>query len=243
METNIDRSWSYAIVLAKTDLEAIATVLTEHYGDHLKITAKCIEGSKLVTGSFDELVEYENASFRRIESIDFDFGKRREAGGSVYLGPKLFQVSGISITDTDDARALKVASEIEKRIDSCKPWYSVFTRLPLVGWSAILAVAFGSLVTWARILRTGDVRSSDISFLDVFYVVVPFLVVFWIAVHYLDKGWQWLFPRVCFLIGRQVEVFDKQAKARTFVLAGVLLTVVLGVVANLITMAITKGPN
>jgi hypothetical protein len=238
METNIDRSWSHTVVFTAIDLEGITNVLTKYYRE-VSIKATCIEGSKFSSRSLDEIFRYENPSFRRIESIAMDFGDPWKIGGTVSLGAKLFQTCAISVKDTDDAQALLVADEIEKRLMLCKPWYSIVTRFSLGTWLAIIALTYGTLVTWYKFLQTGILDGTSIPIITLFYIILPVTVAYIIALNYIEKKWVWLFPTVWFAIGRQKEEFEKQEKARALLLGGVVLTIILGIVANLITQAIT----
>jgi hypothetical protein len=240
MQTNIDRQRSHAFVLTPEDVTAMVTLLAKHYGN-LSISALCSEGSKLSSNELAEILAYENPNFRRIESLTIRGGEVYGEGCSIDIGTRMFSTCNLTVSDHEDKRALKIADELGKRFDDCKPWYSFLTRVTPTFLIAALSFVWATLGLWQIVIKTGRIpRSPDISVLYVLYLAVPIVIIYSILVMYADRGWKWMFPKVWFSIGRQDREFEKRAKVRSWVFGGIILSILLSIIANLITNAITK---
>lgn len=240
MHTEIERERSHAMVLTADDIAAIVRLLGAAY-EGLTIAASCSDGSKLSTADAKELLEYENPRFRRIESLRIRSGEIVEDGCVLMISGRTDSTWGFSISDDDDKRALALANELEKRLNDCKPWYSILTRIsPMV---AFWAIAFTLLVisTWWRVLATGHFpTASNISYVELIYFVAPLVLAYVLIFSYADRGWRWLFPTVWFCIGRQNREFEKRARVRYWIFGGVGLAIIVSVLANLISHMLTK---
>src|ERR1051325_2314117 len=71
MKTRIRTQIRHALVIRAIDLRAIWSVLGEVY-TKISATARCLDGSILETNDIDEIVVFDNPSFRRIESLEFE---------------------------------------------------------------------------------------------------------------------------------------------------------------------------
>src|SRR5438105_496749 len=94
-----------------------------------------------------------------------------------------------------------------------KPWYSLILRLrpSRVLWTAM--IAFLVVLNWRYVLLMGKLPDAKLgfdSFIAMIYLLVPFVLVLIAAVIYLDKAWDWLFPKAWFLIGRQSREFERR---------------------------------
>src|SRR6266566_529533 len=116
MKTNIQREHSHAIVLTPDDLKGISNVIGENYGP-ISFSASCSEGSSFDFTNINEILEYENPSFRRIQSMRIHGGKPLSTEEcSIDFRGRTFTTCNLSILDHDDKRALKVADELGRRM-------------------------------------------------------------------------------------------------------------------------------
>lgn len=69
MKTRVRRTIKHALDLQPRDLTALWKFLQKSYKG-LKIAANCADGSLLETQDLDELLGFENPSFRRIQSVE-----------------------------------------------------------------------------------------------------------------------------------------------------------------------------
>ena len=232
MKTKIHRSWNQATVIEEIDIIKIHQALSEEY-DSVEFKADCSEGSTLTFESLDELIDYENPNFRRIEKVHIFFAKQDNSGG-LFLHDSA--PIGLLIEDVDDGRALKIATAIEQRIRNCKPWYSFLARSPLGVYIGTLGIVYYTIFNWLHFLRTG--RLIDVPFsLSVVYIILPFLAIYLLFLHFGDKLWKKAFPRFWLGIGRQKDEYKKGTLMRRWIISA-FATILLGITANFITQAI-----
>ena len=238
MKTKIVRSWKHAILVKEIDLKGITESVSQYYSEST-FEVHCNEGSRITFQSLNDLLEYENPNFRRIESISmyFDTGGR-ECRVLIRLSVSGSDSCGIHIEDNDDSRSFNVANEIEKRLRSCKPWYSFLLRFSLSTYFLIALLAIATIMTWVQAF-SGDLKESQIPLIYKPFIYLPFLIVIGIIFIVLDKVWEWIFPKVWFCIGRQKDELEKRSSVRSKLLIGIGLALLVGIAANLITNTIS----
>ena len=115
MDIKIKRRITYSIVITEIELKALTNFLFSNYSN-ISITASCSDGSTLITKEIEDIINFENSNFRKIESMKLDFGEHNTEGGDVELSDGSLSNCKFSVNESDDAKALKVAKEIEQRL-------------------------------------------------------------------------------------------------------------------------------
>ncbi len=131
MEIKITREKKYSIIVNEEELNSLIGFLDSQYTP-IEIVTKCNDGSTLTTSKIEEIINFENSRFRKIEVIEISFGKSYSQGGNVEFNGKyhFLETCNFTVKDNDDAKALKVSKEIEARFEECKTWYSFLTKFP-----------------------------------------------------------------------------------------------------------------
>lgn len=144
------------------------------------------------------------------------------------------------ISDHDSDRAFFVTDEGEKRLRSCKPSYSLLSRMSGSAFVSVCLLAVATLIFWMQLITTG--RTSEVSFpsLSIVYLFLPFVPLMILLVKYANKYWEWLFPKTWFCLGRQEAEYAKRSNARKILSVGIGLVLTVSVVAGVITSAITQ---
>ena len=216
----------------KGNLARTAELLSRNYSAP-QLEANCSDGSEFTFDSIDQLFDYENPNYRRIESITITFGDRND-GGRIHLSSDTFASYRVYIHDTDDARAYLVANEIEMRLKSCKPSYSALTRLPSAAYLGIPIAGFFVVYYWIDILKDGILVTRPLS-VSHLYVVLPIVLIAAMLLRILDRAWQWLFPKAWFSLGKQQNEHRRRSQVRTRLLIGSAMTIGLGIASNILT--------
>ena len=146
MDIKINRTTTYSIVITENELKALVNFLSSNYSN-ISITASCSDGSTLITKEIEDIINFENSNFRKIESMKLDFGEHNTQGGDVELNDGLLSTCKFSVNDADDAKALKVAKEIEQRLEECKTWYSIKTFYSFIFWAG-----YGIVFLWSTMI-------------------------------------------------------------------------------------------
>lgn len=230
IKTTIQRSVQHAILMDAEEVRSVASYLSSKYRA-VEFTLNCNDGSTVTTNDMDDVLNFENLSHRRIESMKMSFydDPRTEDGGEVVIG-SLIASALFVVRGSDDAKELQIANELTQRIREMRPWYSWIRRLNpptiLVGGMVIAMTLWG---IWAAIAgQRSEAGSTELPTAVVVGVLLPSIAAVVALIIYSDIGWNWLFPRVFFAIGRQIRELERRAKWRRWIFGGLLITILLG---------------
>jgi len=241
MDIRITRKKEYSIIVVEDELRALVSFLSSNY-EPVNIIAQCNDGSSMTTSQLEDIINFENPSSRKIESLQINFGKSYSQGGNVEFGGGVFlSTCNLTITETDDAKALKVAKEIEHRFEECRPWYSNLGKYFIYGLGVFLFILLSLFVTGLFLVDVKGneaVLFSKIS-ISIFQGLALGAIVSLVGT-YLIKGWFWIFPKIWFDIGKQKAELQTRIKVRNFIFVGVISTLILGVIASIIATLITN---
>ena len=241
MDIRITRKKEYSIIVVEDELRALVSFLSSNY-EPVNIIAQCNDGSSMTTSQLEDIINFENPSSRKIESLQINFGKSYSQGGNVEFGGGVFlSTCNLTITETDDAKALKVAKEIEHRFEECRPWYSNLGKYFIYGLGVFLFILLSLFVTGLFLV---DVKSNEAVLfskisISIFQGLALGAIVSLVGT-YLIKGWFWIFPKIWFDIGKQKAELQTRIKVRNFIFVGVISTLILGVIASIIATLITN---
>src|SRR5882724_2486142 len=144
--------------------------------------------------------------------------------------------------DHDDKRALKVADELGRLLRECRSPYSPLTRIS--GGAALMIGLLLCLtpLEWWSFFKTGHLAaaSGPLSW-ELLLFLLPLIAVGIVLAGYVERGWKWMFPKLWFSIGRQSREFDKRSNVRKVVFGVILLEIVVNIVANLLSIPLTKS--
>jgi hypothetical protein len=241
MDIRITRKKEYSIIVVEDELRALVSFLSSNY-EPVNIIAQCNDGSSMTTSQLEDIINFENPSSRKIESLHINFGKSYSQGGNVEFGGGVFlSTCNLTIKETDDAKALKVAKEIEHRFEECRPWYSNLGKYFIYGLGVFLFILLSLFVTGLFLVDVKGneaVLFSKIS-ISIFQGLALGAIVSLVGT-YLIKGWFWIFPKIWFDIGKQKAELQTRIKVRNFIFVGVISTLILGVIASIIATLITN---
>lgn len=237
MKTSISKRVNHSVYLEETDLQAIHKLLSGKF-THVSITAECSDGSVLETEDMNELLTFENPSYRKINRLTFE--ARNEWTESCSLDihrPDVFgRTAEVSVKSENDERALFVFAELLKRLRETKPNYDVITRVPV---TFIVFGLWGLTTLTLTFLRLAGLyslqRVSTPFTLEMFNQIFLASIVLLAITSSLDWGLRRLFPKVFFALGRQKRAIDKIKKTRNFIFVGIALAILIGLLTNYIS--------
>jgi hypothetical protein len=217
------------------DLTAIWKVVAGAY-EHVDVSAKCADGSILEAKDIKEILEFDNPNFRRIHALEITARTSFEDRMSLEIETRFSSTASLRVESPDDATAVRLANELSNRLREAKPWFS---PLGLVRFSWVLAGAWAVLSIWNSVQRlTGrEPRSlveDRLSVIDILNLTVFVGVLFMAVVWPVDKLQEWMFPRLFFAIGRQVDEWRRRAQIRSIVGVGFILSVLSSILAAFI---------
>ena len=226
------------------DLESLKNIVSEYY-EIRNFKAKCIDGTELECSTLDELLQFENISTRRIESVSI----RVDDSNGNYIGYVELENSQIifsptcsfSLSDTEDAHVVSTSKKLEELVKDLKQWYSGIRKLHISIWLLLLSVTTVSVLVWYGVLFENgntylllpDSNTDDISILASLYLSLPLIVTTVVGLFYLDKFWVWLFPKAFFGLGRQKIEWSRRTLIRNWGI-GIVGTSLIGLVISIL---------
>lgn len=218
--------------------------------DTISYTAYCIDDTKLLPESFDELLQYENPTFKRITGLRIkSFSEKQKAELEVHLGGVGFNSSGdltnFSFSYQDANWGFEIEKELVERLREFYPWYwwlrliPFFAALPLsiFGLILILLIIIGGIAFFQKLFGVYTPPSninepSDPVNTAVTMFIATALFLVGLAVDGLIS---YRFPGVFFCLGRQNEEYDKRKRKFNTIFGTFVGGITLAVLANIIS--------
>ena len=219
--------------------------LLEKYFDTIEISSTTND-SKLKFDSFDDLLNYRNLSFKKLESIKF-YCKGQDKKLNLKFGDN-FNESKIvtyNLGYEDEGWGFPFEKELEGHLEEIRGTFSFLSLINLkeltVG-TPLIIMGVLSFIHHSKIILgviTPAKNESSISFNTVFVFLITIIVLFYFLGSILEKLRKYLYPNLSIAIGEQKKIIEKLEKQRNFlgsiVLGSIVLGLVIGVISNYIS--------
>ena len=224
----------HSLLLEPEELKVCLAVIRRDL-ESVNISAHCKDGTTLESDNIEEILDFDNPAFRRIERMTISARSKypKTDSASLDIDSDSFSTATLSIDSTDDAQALSKKNEIVNRLKESKPGYDLLARvsvLTFIGCLGVIASFVGGALVFFGKVKTQGPRS----FAEEFDFFVFTGAIFLAITYLLDKPRAWLFPRLHFLIGRQAQDAAERKKWRGILFNVLLVGLVVGILASLI---------
>lgn len=236
--------FKHALLISQEDLRRFDEYVANEIGA-ITYEVTCNDGAEFSPSNLDELLSYENPSFRRIDAIAMRAtGPRGFISIELRGGGDFFEASRVRMEFNDHSKQKPVEDEIRKRIATFRPWYSFLTRISFA-FSIPMALVALMFSYWSisglKKLFSGardpiKEVSSPYTTNEATTILLLFFLVVMAAGAILDKFRGYLFPSMAVLIGRGLD----DHKRRQSILNIVFVVIGLGVVSNILAAIIWK---
>lgn len=206
----------------------------------ISLEVRCNDGATLKPESLEELLGYENPSFRRVTEILISSRATDKASVHVYLGAGDFPTRGsvrVELWFQDHTQCQAMEAELRQRFKDFRPWYAWFSvaslawLFPAFFLLKVFAAAAGTGFAKLQGYRLPEVPSQNPLTENEAIVLLFLLLGAFAALGFVaDRFREYFFPRMVFLAGKQVARFQRSQK----ILWGVFGVIGLGVVSNVI---------
>ena len=225
------------MVVTKHDLEKLENIISEHYKAQ-SYTAECIDGTKIECSSLEELLNYENSSTRRIDSISITIcdSESRYIGYIELRDDSKYRFGSsckFQIKDTENSHISSISQEVEQLVKDLKQWYSWLIRFEFFTLVVILLTTLGVISAWyvTFFVDQNEISTeSNSSFVFKFYLLLPIIALLGALLFYLNEKFKWLFPRVFFALGRQEKELEKRTTLRNWIVGTLVASVIIPVI-------------
>lgn len=245
------RNYSYgdAIFVTVDKLRYLNTFLSSKF-NNVTYTAYCIDDTKLSPESFEELLQYENPSFKRITGLRIiALSEEQEANIEIQLGIVGFHRNGklidFSFSYQDVIWGIEIEKELVERLKEFRPWYWWLTRiqfwwmLPSSVMILILVLAYilGGAILFLKLFGayippSSAKRANEAETFVIWIFIIGSLFLVGIG---LDGLIGYRFPRVFFCLGRQNEEYDRRKKIFNIVFGTIMGGIILAVLGNIVS--------
>ena len=223
-EINTEFNWSIdtSFILDEERIKSIAKVLQNHAKEQLSISISCQDGATRKYENPETLIEYENASKRRIRSLQMYSGMSWKPTASIKFTRKAIGIS-YPFIDVHVIGTEKTAShtnrELKELAEGGRPWYSWISKP-------------NTFFLWLPFYLITAVFSSQPGVVDISHMVLRIIVILTLSIG-LAAGVVFIirliFPRAVFLIGQEKTRHKTMERARWLTIT-TLLTATVGAI-------------
>lgn len=243
--------YKHALLIKPDDIKYLEQFLSSNF-EVVEYIARCVDGTKIPFFSIEEILDYENPSFKRITSLEIEARSRKAS--NTYLDLKIGVVSSFIFDSTaqfmlmykDLNWGIKIEQELIDRIKGLRPWYwwlkkvSFAIILPSIPFLASMWINSISLIQKLRGTYVPRPKPSAYEFNSnegfIFAVMVAIVL---IAIGAgLDRIINYLFPKVFFCFGKQAAEFSRRQKITSWIFGGIIFAIILGITINWLTLLI-----
>jgi hypothetical protein len=228
-EASKTRTLDIAFVVDADLLKRLEVILKET-SEALEYTITFSDGTSVHYGDMKGIIGLPNSDQRSIVSLIAGTAGEKSKSGFVSLkkdSPSLEYTIYGSQRDV-----VYFASQLDDWVSAIRQWYSPFISSESGSSGAglfLIAALFGlPLYSWERISRLSPALDKAGAY---HWVALPTVVAMYAAEYYMLR----LFPRGIFAIGQGAKQNQFNIYIRTAVLGGLVLSLIAGVLANLIT--------
>jgi hypothetical protein len=242
MKTTITKELRHSLLIEEEDVKSLYGFISSRYKE-VKVTANCIDGSKLESKEIDEIISFENPNYRKIKSLSFyaynDINERLSLN---FWTDRAFTTAELEIESNNDEQALYSSHEILNKLAELKPWYDLLTRFPI----SYVVVGLWSLYSMIYTINQLIGERPPSSVLDRYstFELINFAIVIVLIVFAIIYPFDWvqkqLFPKVFFLLGKQKKTMETIKKWRGFIFSGLILAIATGIIGNAISNWLLK---
>ena len=237
MKGGLTKRYDFPIIVSADDLKSISEILSSGF-EELQYTINTKDGARYTLDSLDEVLKYSNPDGRKIQRICIKGNKKR---GDSFIYPDI----SVSLLDSsvyasscelemiklEEAELSHYSQKVEEFAKSIRAphWW-----LHKTAFYVIFGMALYSLFAFLYLKNTDTAEPVN--------KVYNFLVLQGVSIccaiftmYVIEKMVSYLFPACCFAIGEQTKRMARLNKIRNVVFVGIILALVIGVLAGVIT--------
>ncbi len=251
MKRTIPKEFKQAFLVYENDLRNLYKFLKESF-DEINIHVECSDNSHFEPLDIDELLEYENPNYRKIIIIMFTM-KSLEQTCLLKIGTQPEQIafsnSALIEIKINDINKEGVFSELNKKLQELKPWYSILTYwdftwlLPIIIFIPITILAIYKNLEKAIPKIYNDINTTVVNQVkasSVFTdsegtaIILLILLIVLLIGYSIQKFKSYLFPKIFFEIGKQKNILSRINFWRITILSSLLIGITGSIIASYI---------
>lgn len=245
MKSTKNTSSGQAILVTPDDLTHLEDFLKKHFSE-LAYSVTCEDGTRLEPTNLQDILDYENPTFRRIATIVIVASDGTASGDRTEIsigkvGIILAGTQSISFRFADVKRQQPIEEEVILRLRAMRPWFWWLSRIPFYVLLPAALVGMSFFLNAASIIRklraaTASAPTSPSLFTESEgqTMTVVSIVALLVIGSILDRFRDYLFPRCFFLIGRQVKEYGQRKTISSIIFGVIILGILINIASSLI---------
>ncbi len=236
----VEREIRHALIIGEKDLLNIFSLIKRKYKE-VNTSAKCNDGITIKSKDINEIVEFENHDFRKIESIFIEGINSKEEILFLEIKNKGFlsTTAKYSAKSKNEEELNHILVKLNELFLGAKPWYNFLTNIsiPLIFLSVGILIIYPIVFLRIYFKIVGripqDTATSSLLIGEKLAIAVFFVLLIYFIANLLNKLNKWLFPKMFFLIGKQKEEMEKIRSVRKILFISIFIALVICIVADL----------
>lgn len=236
MKGSLSKSYNRSLIIDAQHIAHLSEVIEEDFGD-VSYVIKTSDGARYELGKVDDVLSYNNPDPRKI--VVFTVSGYKESG-SHRIDPdisiSLFDMSQydgsciLSLNNMDEQEITYYTQRIDEFVKTAQTSYW-WIHKPVVYWiiGTLLFIVF-YLGFYTKLGKDRLLGNNHTLFL-----LETSLVCYFFSMFVVKRFVEYLFPQGGFAIGEQVKYFNKKEKTRNLVLMTIIGSLIIGIIAGVIT--------
>ena len=239
---NLHKKYEFATIITESDLKAVSALVSSKF-EFVKYEIKTKDGAEYCVDNLDDILNYDNHDYRKIVLFRVK-GNRNERDSFVFpnISISLYDNSiyqeacVLDIKGLDDTEIVYFSQKVKDFTEQIKApywWYHKDSFYVVLG--VILYILFG-------ILYLVNVNNKDAY--DKIYNILILqgisAICMFVSMYFGQKLISYIFPEGCFCIGEQKRHIKRKEKYRSIAFWTILVTIILGVISNIISHLVIK---
>jgi hypothetical protein len=250
MTINKEFKENKAVFIDEQNLIYFDSFLAKNF-KRIKYRCKCSDETEIEFDNLNQVIEYENPSFRKIISIEV-FADN-ESNNDRFLsnillysefriefgGDWSFQTLKYRINSKELEKMIFFENELRDRIKDFRPWYWIISKtsfntiLLIICWGYTIIngfIAFKNRINGVKISS----ENINLSYSEWVFFIITSIIFFAGITYSIDKFKNYLFPKVTISLGKQ-KVRESKRKNLVYLIFGIIiLTIIINLISNLI---------
>ena len=242
MKGNLHKVYKFATIITEEDLRSISSLVLSKF-DYVRYEIKTKDGAEYCVDNLDSILNYDNHDYRKIVLFRVK-GNRRERDSfvfpnisislydnSIYQEACILDINGLE--DTDIVYFSQKVKDFTNQIKAPYWWCHTDSFYFVLG--IILYILFGIIY----LINVNNEEAYDKIYNILILQGISAICMF-VSMYFGQKLVSYIFPEGCFCIGEQKRYIKRKEKYRSIIFWSILVTIILGVISNIISHLVIK---
>lgn len=240
MNGKITKSFKFGTFITSDNLSNLNSFIAKEY-TFIKYILRTSDGAEYKLDDFTQILAYENHGLRKIKELVIQGNK--DKNDDIYFINPDFELSlrdssdsfysiTYTIRNISEKEIIYLTSKLNDLVMGLKSRYSWIHSLYL---PVVLNIPLW-LLFYQSISKTIDIGDKTYTLI----VSILIAMVFGLLFYFFFVKILLLFPKTVFYIGQQKHRYDRLKKTKSFILYGIIITFIIGVLASILANYLTK---